>query len=140
MKKLFITALFAILMGGFALTANAQVEKKEKTTEAEITEPAKKPKFTNQDNKESLQSNEYQKQIDEFQAAVNNFVNAYKAGLEKNVTEKNKTVDLEKLLKKAEKLHDGILPYYKKLSKSQKEIFDKASKELDKTKNKFYQK
>ena len=135
MKKLFITALFAILMGGFAFTANAQEVKTGKTTNLEQS----KSKVGNQDNKESLQANEYQGKVDAFQAAVNEFVNAYKAG-DKNVSEKNKPVDLEKLLATAEKARDDVQPYYEKLSKSQKETFDKANKELERTRAKFYQK
>ena len=137
MKKLFITALFAILMGGFALTANAQ----EKVTEPQVG--SKKVETKNleaQENKESLEANEYQKQIDEYQAAVNNFVNAYKAGLEQDVTAKNNAADPEKLMKKAQKLHDDLYPYLEKLSQSQQVTFKNVTKLFDNTKNEFLRK
>jgi len=137
MKKLFITALFAILMGGFALTANAQ----EKETGTNVgSKSVQTQQLGEQPNKESLQVNEYQSKVEAFQQAVNEFVTAYKNQKEQTETTKNKPVDLEKLLAAAEKARDEVQPNYEKLSKSQKDIFDKANKELDRTKNKFYQK
>ena len=146
MKRLFITALFAILMGGFTLTANAQfgetkpkgqVEDAKKADEAKPTTPGK---ITNEANQQSLQTNEYQPKVDAFQKAVNEFVSAYKNQKDQTETTKNKPVDLEKLLAAAEKARETVQPYYEKLSKSQKNTFDKANKELEKTKAEFYQK
>ncbi len=137
MKKLFITALFAILMGGFALTANAQ----EKETGTNVgSKKVQTQQLGEQPNKESLQVNEYQSKVDAFQQAVNEFVTAYKNQMGQTETSKNNPVDLEGLLSKAEKARETVEPYYGKLSKSQKDTYDKANKELDKTKAKFYQK
>ena len=127
-------------MGGFALTANAQDVKKGQTTEAEIAKPAEKPKLGNQDNKESLQSKEYQKMVDEYQTAVNKFVNAYKEQIEKTENEKNKKPDLEGLMGKAEKLGEGIEPIFEKLSPSQKTTYKEAKKLFENTKKNFLKK
>ena len=135
MKKLFITALFAILMGGFTLTANAQDGKDDSQTSKKAT-----PKLVAQENQGSLEAKEYEPQVVEFEKAVNDFVNAYKAGLEQNVTGKNKPVDLEGLMNDAQKKLDDLQLCYKKLSISQQGRFKEAKKLFEITKKEFTKK
>ena len=54
MKKLFITALFALLMGGFAATANAQVKIPTGTPQAQTN--TKKPKMVNKTDEGSIEA------------------------------------------------------------------------------------
>ena len=54
MKKLFITALFALLMGGFAATANAQVKIPTGTPQAQTNN--KRPKVTNKTDEGSIEA------------------------------------------------------------------------------------
>ena len=142
MKKLFITALFAILMGGFALTANAQPGTESKTDgkTTELKEAPQAPKLSNQDNKKSLQTQDYQKMIEEYTAAVDEFVNAYKEVSEQNATAKAKPVDLQKLLKDAEGKEGKIEVISDKLSPAQKKTFEKQKARLTEVKDKFLKK
>lgn len=132
MKKFIISAVMALLIGGFAFTANAQNNK------TKVDEAASKavPKVAAQTNNQSAQTQEYQKMVDEFVAAVNEFSTAYKSGADasgKNLTPK----EMQKLLNVANKKYDVVKPYYEKLSKAQQKAVDNAKKLLDDTKKAF---
>ena len=137
MKKFIISAVMALLIGGFAFTANAQDEEKKK---AEATSKAV-PKVAAQTNNHSLQANEYQGMVDAFVAAVNEFSTAYKSSVDSKGNGKSFTPDqMEKLMKKAESKYNEVNKYYEKLSKSQKQAVDNAKKLFDQTKDAFLKK
>ena len=123
----------ALLIGGFAFTANAQNKTK-------VDEAASKavPKVAAQTNNQSLQANEYQGMVDAFVAAVNEFSTAYKSSLDSKANGKSFTPEkIQKLLGAAEKKYDDVKPYYEKLSKAQQKAVDNAQKLLDQTKKAF---
>lgn len=133
MKKFIISAVMALLIGGFAFTANAQ--NKTKNDEAKLNAA---PKVASQVNKNSIQANEYQGMVDAFVAAVNEFSTAYKSSVDSKGNGKSFTPDqMEKLMKKAESKYNDVNKYYEKLSKSQKQAVDNAKKLFDQTKNAF---
>ena len=134
MKKFIISAVMALLIGGFAFTANAQNKTK-------VDEAASKavPKVAAQTNNQSLQANEYQGMVDAFVAAVNEFSTAYKSSVDGNG--KSFTPEkIQKLLGAAEKKYDDVKPYYEKLSKAQKQAVDNAKKLFNQTKDDFLKK
>lgn len=107
MKKLFITALFALFMGGFAITANAQ---------GKVTETKKTNGIVKEDDKVSLNQN----LIDAFQKAVNTFeadINKCKEG--KN-TDK---INLEGDMKEAKTAYQSVKNELKNLTKKQSDTF-----------------
>ena len=107
MKKLFITALFALFMGGFAITANAQ---------GKVTETKKTNGIVKQDDKVSLNQN----LIDAFQKAVNTFeadINKCKEG--KN-TDK---INLEGDMNDAKTAYQSVKNELKNLTKKQSDTF-----------------
>ena len=133
MKKFIISAVMALLIGGFAFTANAQDEKKDAEAKSKAV-----PKVAAQTNKQSAQANEYQGMVDAFVAAVNEFSTAYKSSVDSKGNGKSFTPDqMEKLMKKAESKYNDVNKYYEKLSKSQKQAVDNAKKLFDQTKNAF---
>jgi opacity protein-like surface antigen len=135
MKKFIISAVMALLIGGFAFTANAQKPVKV-SKEAEVEKKDEKAKVAAQTNNQSLQTNEYQKMVDAFVAAVNDFSTAYKSSVDGNG--KSFTPEkIQKLLGTAEKKYDDVKPYYEKLSKAQQKAVDNAQKLLDQTKKAF---
>lgn len=122
----------ALLIGGFAFTANAQ--KPFKVSKEDKVEK----KMEAQTNKQSAQANEYQGMVDAFVAAVNEFSTAYKSSVDSKGNGKSFTPDqMEKLMKKAESKYNDVNKYYEKLSKSQKQAVDNAKKLFDQTKNAF---
>ena len=126
MKKFIISAVMALLIGGFAFTANAQ----------DVKVKSEKPKVAAQTNNQSAQTQEYQKMVDAFVAAVNDFSTAYKSSVDGNG--KSFTPEkIQKLLGTAEKKYDDVKPYYEKLSKAQQKAVDYAQKLLDQTKKAF---
>lgn len=136
MKKFIISAVMALLIGGFAFTANAQNKTK-------VDEAASKavPQVAAQTNNQSLQANEYQGMVDAFVAAVNEFSTAYKSSVDSKGNGKSFTPDqMEKLIKKAESKYNEVNKYYEKLSKSQKQAVDNAKKLFDQTKDAFLKK
>lgn len=133
MKKFIISAVMALLIGGFAFTANAQNKTK-------VDEAASKdvPKVAAQTNNQSAQTQEYQKMVDEFVAAVNEFATAYKYGADTKASGKSFTPEkMQNLLNVANKKYDIVKPYYEKLSKAQQKAVDNAKKLLDDTKREF---
>jgi hypothetical protein len=107
MKKLFITALFALFMGGFAITANAQ---------GKVTETKKTNGIVKQDDIVSLNQN----LIDAFQKAVNTFeadINKCKEG--KN-TDK---INLEGDMNDAKTAYQSVKNELKNLTKKQSDTF-----------------
>lgn len=105
MKKLFITALFALFMGGFAITANAQEDLKKNTNG-----------IVKQDDKVSLNQN----LIDAFQKAVNTFeadINKCKEG---KSTDK---INLEGDMKEAKTAYQSVKNELKNLTKKQSDTF-----------------
>jgi hypothetical protein len=107
MKKLFITALFALFMGGFAITANAQ---------GKVTETTKTNGIVKQDDKVSLNQN----LIDAFQKAVNTFeadINKCKEG---KSTDK---INLEGDMKDAKTAYQSVKNELKNLTKKQSDTF-----------------
>lgn len=105
MKKLFITALFALFMGGFAITANAQDDLKKNTNG-----------IVKQDDKVSLNQN----LIDAFQKAVNTFeadINKCKEG---KSTDK---INLEGDMKEAKTAYQSVKNELKNLTKKQSDTF-----------------
>lgn len=136
MKKFIISAVMALLIGGFAFTANAQTPVKISKTATQ--EKKETPKVAAQENKQSLEANEYQGMVDAFVAAVNEFSTAYKSSVDSKGNGKSFTPDqMEKLMKKAESKYNDVNKYYEKLSKSQKQAVDYAKKLFDQTKNAF---
>lgn len=107
MKKLFITALFALFMGGFAITANAQEE---------VKETKKTNGIVKQDDKVSLNQN----LIDAFQKAVNTFeadINKCKEG---KSTDK---INLEGDMNDAKTAYQSVKKELKNLTKKQSDTF-----------------
>jgi uncharacterized protein YlxW (UPF0749 family) len=107
MKKLFITALFALFMGGFAITANAQEK---------VTETKKTNGIVKQDDKVSLNQN----LIDAFQKAVNTFeadINKCKEG---KSTDK---INLEGDMNDAKTAYQSVKNELKNLTKKQSDTF-----------------
>lgn len=105
MKKLFITALFALFMGGFAITANAQEDLKKNTNG-----------IVKQDDKVSLNQN----LIDAFQKAVNTFeadINKCKEG---KSTDK---INLEGDMNDAKTAYQSVKKELKNLTKKQSDTF-----------------
>lgn len=105
MKKLFITALFALFMGGFAITANAQDDLKKNTNG-----------IVKQDDIVSLN----QKLINAFQKAVNTFeadINKCKEG---KSTDK---INLEGDMKEAKTAYQSVKNELKNLTKKQSDTF-----------------
>jgi uncharacterized protein YlxW (UPF0749 family) len=128
MKKFIISAVMALLIGGFAFTANAQ----------DVKVKSEQPKVAAQTNNQSTQTQEYQKMVDAFVAAVNEFSTAYKSSLDSKANGKSFTPEkIQKLLGAAEKKYDDVKPYYEKLSKAQQKAVDNAQKLLDQTKKAF---
>lgn len=108
MKKLFITALFALLMGGFTLTANAQPNSKLGT----------------QGNQES----KYQTLINDYQNAVTKFVTDFDTWKEGISADK---INLKQDMKTANDLHDRIEKINDKLTDSQKKTFKEVTDQLE---------
>ena len=136
MKKFIISAVMALLIGGFAFTANAQKPVKV-SKEAKV----EKKEVAAQTNNQSLEANEYQGMVDAFVAAVNEFSTAYKSSVDSKGNGKSFTPDkMEKLMKKAESKYNDVNKYYEKLSKSQKQAVDNAKKLFDQTKDAFLKK
>lgn len=134
MKKFIISAVMALLIGGFAFTANAQNNK----TKVDEAASKAKPKVAAQTNNQSAQTQEYQEMVDKFVAAVNEFSTAYKSGADTKASGKNFTPkQMQNLLNVANKKYDVVKPYYEKLSKSQQKAVDNAKKLLDETKKAF---
>ena len=107
MKKLFITALFALFMGGFAITANAQ---------GKVTETKKTNGIVKEDDKVSLNQN----LIDAFQKAVNTFeadINKCKEG---KSTDK---INLEGDMNDAKTAYQSVKKELKNLTKKQSDTF-----------------
>ena len=129
----------ALLIGGFAFTANAQKPEPVKVSkEAKVEKKDEKAKVAAQTNNQSAQTQEYQKMVDAFVAAVNDFSTAYKSSVDSKGNGKSFTPDqMEKLMKKAESKYNDVNKYYEKLSKSQKQAVDNAKKLFDQTKNAF---
>lgn len=126
----------ALLIGGFAFTANAQNKTK-------VDEAASKavPKVAAQTNNQSLQANEYQGMVDAFVAAVNEFSTAYKSSVDSKGNGKSFTPkQMEDLMKKAESKYNEVNKYYEKLSKAQQKAVDNAKKLFDQTKDAFLKK
>ena len=137
MKKFIISAVMALLIGGFAFTANAQKPVKV-SKEAKVEKKDEKAKVAAQTNNQSAQTQEYQKMVDEFVAAVNEFSTAYKSSVDAKGNGKSFTPKkIQELLGTAEKKYDDVKPYYEKLSKAQQKAVDKAKKLLDDTKKAF---
>lgn len=127
----------ALLIGGFAFTANAQNNK------TKVDEAASKavPQVAAQTNNQSAQTQEYQKMVDEFVAAVNEFSTAYKSSVDSKGNGKSFTPgEMEKLMKKAESKYNEVNKYYEKLSKAQKQAVDNAKKLFNQTKDNFLKK
>ena len=140
MKKLFITALFALLMGGFALTANAQpgVKPKPKAnkevsqtpTSTQASKPVDKPQLQNQTDNGEKPGVNYDTMIKDYKEAVNQFV-ADVAKLKEGTstdkinikTDKKAAEDLRKELEKKE--------VQAELKPLQKETIKDYSKKLD---------
>ena len=134
MKKFIISAVMALLIGGFAFTANAQNNK----TKVDEAASKAKPKVAAQTNNQSAQTQEYQKMVDEFVAAVNEFSTAYKSSVDSKGNGKSFTSgELDKLMKKAESKYNEVNKYCEKLSQSQQKAVDNAKKLFDQTKNAF---
>ena len=131
MKKFIISAVMALLIGGFAFTANAQ----------DVKVKSEQPKVAAQTNNQSTQTQEYQKMVDAFVAAVNEFSTAYKSSVDSKGNGKSFTPEkIQKLMKTAEVKYDDVNKYYEKLSKAQKQAVDNAKKLFDQTKDAFLKK
>ena len=129
MKKLFITALFALLMGGFAITANAQ----DKVGQNAKSESGK---FGQQTDKAAT----YQKMIDDFQSKVNTFEFNFNALKEGTATGKidlakdlqNATDARDKIEKDKEKMTDAQVKSYKEIVVKFNGVIEKYEKFLKK--------
>ena len=142
MKKFIITALIALLVGGFSFTANAQFK-------------PQKPQLGKQDNKESTQLNQYEKMLQGYESKVAKCLNKYNELCElltkgKNNTEKNNTLQskIEKVKSKLNTLINdpndgakarraGIEEIEKHLNADQQTRFKDANTTLENVTSKF---
>lgn len=104
MKKLFITALFALLMGGFAINANAQTG---------VTKNAVSQK---------------EDPVSVFKTAVNTFETNLNTWKEGKTTEKINLQEDMKKAKEAKKVVKGLLP---SLTEEQSTTYKELSDKLD---------
>lgn len=130
MKKLFITALFAILMVGFATTANAQGENKTGAVNIGVstngkTQQQKAPNVVQKIDEGSQQTADYQKKIDFYRTKVNKFI---KSVNNLQATEKN-TLTPEK--KEIEGLRDELNGLLKDMNGTQKDDFKAITGEFN---------
>ena len=130
MKKMITFALMALLIGGFAYNANAQVATTNQQKKVEKREvKSEEPQVSNQkaDNGEELN-----KSLTEYEQAVDNCVSIYQMMRDNNKKDKDYTKEFDSSLAKAEKLKGQLEKYRLKMDRTQVDRLNKANEKLSK--------
>ena len=130
MKKMITFALMALLIGGFAYNANAQVATTNQQKKVEKREvKSEEPQVSNQkaDNGEELN-----KSLTEYEQAVDNCVSIYQMMRDNNKKDKDYTKEFDSSLAKAEKLTGQLEKYRLKMDRTQVDRLNKANEKLSK--------
>jgi glycine cleavage system protein P-like pyridoxal-binding family len=124
MKKFIISAVMALLIGGFAFTANAQEKVTKKATETKIEKKDPK-KVDSQVDKNAVEIAKYDNLLAQYEAAVKECLAIYKG-------ESTNKTSLDDQVKKALKIKDQIEKVKENLTPTQAEKFKSINKDLDK--------
>lgn len=130
MKKILTFAIVALLMGGFAINADAQNRKSAKQTKKEAVSTKKKVatvETTEAGTTKNVVNNKCETLVKDFEQAVDQCVAAYKA---KEKSQGAKETNFDKLLAKAEDLKAKIEKSKEDLNKDQADRFAKATAKL----------
>ena len=130
MKKMITFALMALLIGGFAYNANAQVATTNQQKKAEKSEvKSEEPQVTNQ---KPGKVEELNKSLTEYEQAVDNCVSIYQMMRDNNKKDKDYTKEFDSSLAKAEKLKAQLEKYRLKMDRTQVDRLNKANEKLSK--------
>lgn len=138
MKKFIISAVMALLIGGFAFTANAQGKDDEKKTEApQLSTPAPAPKLDNKTDKGAIEGQQKaakkaeekaqaEKESKEITTLITNFESKVDQCIKERKNSKSERNNFSKYLDEAKALNAQIEKYKKakKLNDAQKEKYD----------------
>lgn len=138
MKKFIISAVMALLIGGFAFTANAQGKDDEKKTQApQLSTPAPAPKLDNKTDKGAIEGQQKaakkaeekaqaEKESKEITRLITNFESKVDQCIKERKNSKSERNNFSKYLDEAKALNAQIEEYKKakKLNDAQKEKYD----------------
>lgn len=138
MKKFIISAVMALLIGGFAFTANAQGKDDEKKTQAsQLSTPAPAPKLDNKTDKGAIEGQQKaakkaeekaqaEKESKEITTLITNFESKVDQCIKERKNSKSERNNFSKYLDEAKALNAQIEKYKKakKLNDAQKEKYD----------------
>ena len=136
MKKFIISAVMALLIGGFAFTANAQDDVKKKGT-SQLSTPAPAPKLDNKTDKGAIEGQQKaakkaeekaqaEKESKEITTLITNFESKVDQCIKERKNSKSERNNFSKYLEEAQALNAQIEKYKKakKLNDAQKEKYD----------------
>lgn len=138
MKKFIISAVMALLIGGFAFTANAQGKDDEKKTQApQLSTPAPAPKLDNKTDKGAIEGQQKaakkaeekaqaEKESKEITTLITNFESKVDQCIKERKNSKSAKSNFSKYLDEAQALNAQIEKYKKakKLNDTQKEKYE----------------
>ena len=138
MKKFIISAVMALLIGGFAFTANAQGKDDEKKTQApQLSTPAPAPKLDNKTDKGAIEGQQKaakkaeekaqaEKESKEITTLITNFESKVDQCIKERKNSKSAKSNFSKYLDEAQALNAQIEKYKKakKLNDAQKEKYE----------------
>lgn len=123
-------AFMALLIGGFAYNANAQVATTNQQKKAEKSEvKSEEPQVSNQ---KANKVEELDKSLTEFEQAVDNCVSIYQMMQNNNQKDKDYTKEFDSSLAKAEKLKGQLEKLRLKMNRTQVNRLNKANEKLSK--------
>lgn len=122
MKKFFTLAMMALLLGGFAINANAQESLKYKSN--------KKTNQTTVVVSKDIQGENIEKQLKDYEQAVEQCLTLYNSMQKGDKTAKSNSKEFQTLLTKAENLKKTLENSRKDMTRSQVNRFNNASKKL----------
>ncbi len=122
MKKFFTLAMMALLLGGFAINANAQESLKYKSN--------KKTNQTTVVVSKDIQGENIEKQLKDYEQAVEQCLTLYNSMQKGDKTAKSNSKEFQTLLTKAENLKKNLENSRKDMTRSQVNRFNNASKKL----------
>lgn len=130
MKKLMTFAFMALLIGGFAYNANAQVATTTQQKKVEKSEvKSEEPQVSNQ---KPGKVEELNKTLTEYEQAVDNCVSIYQMMKDNTQKGKDYTKEFDSSLAKAEKLKAQLEKYRLKMDRTQVDRLNKANEKLSK--------
>lgn len=123
-------AFMALLIGGFAYNANAQVATTNQQKKAEKSEvKSEEPQVSNQ---KANKVEELDKSLTEYEQAVDNCVSIYQMMQNNNQKDKDYTKEFDSSLAKAEKLKGQLEKLRLKMNRTQVNRLNKANEKLSK--------